>query len=624
MAPKKMVVLGEHHGAASIVQLQTRIQERMAESLHIPPIVAPGNDDGVTNHNRDARPKVRVIMEHFSMDMQGILNQYHNGMLDTQGMMKAYQAVGTEGHNLIPYIPALESAITNDNLRLYGGFIPRPYARMLMQDGVDKAIEEASTAGYIPKGETLDGTDAHYLFFESLLTGRNMHMDAKGDLATDRFRKMFPAQIIKDASMAWCASSLDRILNITGHDKMLIVCGVGHMLYSHGVPERILANCNDSSLHVVKSKDDMLRIACLPVSEGKLSGDYSESPSEEVVSILKDAYGGAESNAADICFMYEETLQNSDDEDEEIRKETQAAYDRVGNTAHLEGGNMKKAHGILTSLNYTQEEIDYAGVDAVNYQGVGCPHRYVQIQPGHAVLDMGSGLGVDSLIATNAVGSTGKVVGVDISNECVQHANKRAKERDLAERLRFVQSPIESIGDKLEDDGKEGFDVIISNGAFCLLPNKKAGFAECYRLLKDGGKISICTTVIKDTLEEGLEWPLCMQTFAKMDELVPMLESLGFVNIEIDMSDSLMEVVEEEEIMSEKNDAGDSETESTREEENEPAITRDEQDNAEEGRFKVHNEDGQKQFRHLENFDMNQLCARVVIKATKKQSQPRS
>ena len=159
-----------------------------------------------------------------------------------------------------------------------------------------------------------------------------------------------------------------------------------------------------------------------------------------------------------------------------------------------------------------------------------------------------------------------------------------------------------------------------------MLPNKNAGFAECHRLLKDGGKIAICTTVIKDTLEEGLEWPLCMQTFAKIDELVPMLESLGFVNIAIDMSDSLVEVEEEEEMMipsgtNDEADEGEHESERSThndEEKNEDSSSRDEQDQADEGRFKVHNENGQKQFRHLENFDMNQLCARVVIKATKK------
>jgi hypothetical protein len=133
-----------------------------------------------------------------------------------------------------------------------------------------------------------------------------------------------------------------------------------------------------------------------------------------------------------------------------------------------------------------------------------------------------------------------------------------------------------------------------------------AGFEECYRLLKSGGRVAICTTVIKDVLEDGVEWPLCMRTFAKMNEIEPMLKKIGFVDINIDLTDSLMEVYdEEEEIESQSIDISDNK--------NIESIAAD-NDNL---RFKVHNKEGQKQFKHLENFDMNQLCARVVIKATK-------
>lgn len=606
-----MVVLGEYHGAAPIVQLQTNIQETMARSLIIPQFSTQNgmNMNINTTHceySEQRKPKVRVILEHFSMDMQGLLNKYHNGMLDTPGLLEAYRKVGTEGHNLQPYIPALESALQNESIRIYGGFLPRTFARILMKEGPDVAIRQASEAGFISNDETLWGTDKHYNFFESLLTGRNIHMDPMGEAATDRFRaKMFPAQIIKDASMAWCAKTLDRIFNVTGQDRMLLVCGVGHMLYWNGVPERILAN--KSELSIVKSKDDILRIACLPVEEGKLGevGEGDIADSGVITRLLTDAYGGSAFDAADVCFIYEDAGDDSDveKEEEQIRQETKAAYDKVGNTAHLEGGDMKKAHGMLTSLNYTQQEIDHAGVDAVNYQGVGCPHRHADIQPGNHVLDMGSGLGVDSLIASKAVGESGRVVGIDLSNDCVQHANKRATERDVGHILSFVQSPIESIGNKI-DNQEECFDVIISNGAFCLLPNKKAGFSECHRLLKAGGRIAICTTVIKDKLEDGIEWPLCMQTFAKISEIGPLLQELGFVDIEIDLSDSLMEIPEPEN--------GEMENEIDDKSEHDCGT-----ENETEGRFKVHNEEGRERYQHLENFDMNTLCARVVIKARK-------
>lgn len=327
------------------------------------------------------------------------------------------------------------------------------------------------------------------------------------------------------------------------------------------------------------------------------------------VELLRDAYGGAESDAADVCFMYvaadlEEEEDNETDGcpaliHDQVRQETQEAYDKVGATAHLEGGDMVKAHGMLTSLFYTPEEIEFAGIDAVNYQGVGCPHRHADIKKGESVLDMGSGLGVDSLLAANAVGKEGRVIGVDLSDECVQHANRRAQERGIDSSLRFHQSPIENFDERV--CGEEVFDVVISNGAFCLLPSKKSGFRNAFKVLKSGGRIAICTTVLKEQLEGDVEWPLCMQTFAKIEELRPMLEELGFVDIEFDFSDSLMEVEVEVEIDDDgkiKNEDGEIEED-------------------EEGRYKVHNEEGREQFRHLENVNMNDLCARVVIKAKK-------
>jgi ubiquinone/menaquinone biosynthesis C-methylase UbiE len=84
-------------------------------------------------------------------------------------------------------------------------------------------------------------------------------------------------------------------------------------------------------------------------------------------------------------------------------------------------------------------------------------------------------------------------------------------------------------------------DVIISNGAFCLAPNKEKAFKELFRVLKPGGRMSVCTTTIKDlNLEPGVSWPLCMRMFVSKNELQPMCEKLGFVDVLIDDSNSSM------------------------------------------------------------------------------------
>jgi len=620
VTPSKIVVLGETHGSFPIIKLQTLIQDTMARSLanvkrnsfssvspslNMKSLLSP-SFGRVDESSTKEEPRLRVVMEHFSQEMQSILDQYNGGSIDAFALLQAYRNIGTEGHHLNPYLPALESARRNNHIRLYGGFIPRTYARLLMKDGIDVALKASRNLGFISENEKLQGTDAHYNFFEGLLTGRDIH---NLETPTERFRaKMFPAQILKDASMAHAVQNILET-DVTGADKVLVVCGLGHMLYSHGVPERIFANNRMGG----GIKRNTLRVACLPVDK-KHEKSNDEGEAFDPVELLKNAYGGPESDAADVCFMYPE------EDDEEVRDgpalvneeyaniqdETQQAYDKVGSTAHLEGGDMIMAHSILTSLHYSPDEIEFVGEDAVNYQGVGCPHRHAHIQKGETVLDMGSGLGVDSIIAARAVGNEGRVVGVDLSESCVTHANRRARERGIESSTSFFKSPIENFDEKA--CGEEFFDVVISNGAFCLLPNKKSGFRNAFKVLKSGGRIAICTTVLKNKLEGDSEWPLCMQTFAKLDELEPMLQELGFVDIEFDFSDSLMEVEgvenENESEQEIKKMKFEGEGEEVEEEE-------------EDGRYKVHNEEGRKQYEHLEKFNMNDLCARIVIKAKK-------
>jgi len=69
----------------------------------------------------------------------------------------------------------------------------------------------------------------------------------------------------------------------------------------------------------------------------------------------------------------------------------------------------------MNFIGYSDEEFLIAGEDAFNYQGVGNPHNFAKIQPGEKVLDLGSGLGVDSFIASHYAGPKGKVIGLDIA-----------------------------------------------------------------------------------------------------------------------------------------------------------------------------------------------------------------
>lgn len=248
-------------------------------------------------------------------------------------------------------------------------------------------------------------------------------------------------------------------------------------------------------------------------------------------------------------------------------------------------GDLTLAGKVMTRLGYTADHIRVAGEDAYNYQGVGCPHHLANIGLGEQVLDLGSGLGVDSFIAASQTGPSGSVVGLDISKMEVEHAQARAEHRHL-ENVTFVNGDMEKMP---FDDNK--FDVVISNGAFCLAPNKEAAFKEIYRVLKPGGRFSVCCTTTKVDLDKDVDWPICMRVFMPLNHTKSLLENVGFSNVIIDDSDSKM-TFEEDDLQVESVEGEVDDT-----------------------RYRIHG--NTPEFKHLENFDMNQLCARVVLFGTK-------
>merc|ERR1711871_1052200 len=208
------------------------------------------------------------------------------------------------------------------------------------------------------------------------------------------------------------------------------------------------------------------------------------------------------------------------------------------------------------------------------------------LQTGETVLDLGSGLGIDSIIAATRVGVHGSVTGLDLSKAEVKHANERATRRGLSQ-LNFVTGDMEKM---TFDENK--FDAVISNGAFCLAPSKEAAFGEIFRVLKPGGRCSICTSVIKKALGPTVKWPICMRMFIHKDAIKPMCEEIGFVDVVVDDSNSLMSFEDEEDDSSESNDA---------------------EDARKKDRAKSAVHVGSAEFKHLSSLNMNDICARVVV-----------
>ena len=146
-------------------------------------------------------------------------------------------------------------------------------------------------------------------------------------------------------------------------------------------------------------------------------------------------------------------------------------------------------------LGYSPAEIDALPISATeSFCGVGNPLSLGEIAAGQTVLDLGSGAGMDSLLAARRVGPDGKVIGVDTCDEMIAKARLNAKKSNL-NNVEFVNARIEKL--PVPD---ESVDVVISNGVFNLCFDKPAVLAEIYRVLRPGGRLQMADIL----LEEGV------------------------------------------------------------------------------------------------------------------------
>ena len=145
---------------------------------------------------------------------------------------------------------------------------------------------------------------------------------------------------------------------------------------------------------------------------------------------------------------------------------------------------------------YSEDELAEVPTGARDWAlGVGNPVRYAFLQPGEVVLDVGSGAGIDTILAARRVGPSGKAIGLDLVEAMGERARAYAVEAGVDGWTEFLQGEMEQI--PLPD---ASVDVVISNGVLNLSGRKSRALAEIYRVLAPGGRISLADLTVDGEL----------------------------------------------------------------------------------------------------------------------------
>jgi arsenite methyltransferase len=188
----------------------------------------------------------------------------------------------------------------------------------------------------------------------------------------------------------------------------------------------------------------------------------------------------------------------------------------------------------VSSNLYSSEETQGVPPAAVAASlGCGNPTALISLQAGQTVLDLGSGGGIDVLLSAKRVGPTGKVYGLDMTDEMLTLARENQRQAG-ATNVEFLKGTIESI--PLPD---ASVDVVISNCVINLSPDKDAVLREAYRVLKPGGRLAVSDVMVRGELPSDVRqsmelWVGCVAGALDERVYISKLRGAGFEEIELD------------------------------------------------------------------------------------------
>jgi SAM-dependent methyltransferase len=189
-----------------------------------------------------------------------------------------------------------------------------------------------------------------------------------------------------------------------------------------------------------------------------------------------------------------------------LREAIQEEYAQVALSPE-QGFHFHTGRPLAALLGYQEEWLDGIPEPAIaSLAGTGNPFSLGEISSGERIVDVGSGAGLDSLIAGKMVGPDGQVIGIDMTPAMLEKASSSAGEGGFAN-VEFRQG----FGEALPvPDGWA--DAVISNGVLNLMPDKSAALAEMWRVLKPGGRLQIGDILVQREVPQAAKEDIALWT----------------------------------------------------------------------------------------------------------------
>lgn len=191
---------------------------------------------------------------------------------------------------------------------------------------------------------------------------------------------------------------------------------------------------------------------------------------------------------------------------ESLRFAIQKEYEMVAREPKR-GFHFHTGRPLAHMLGYLDDWLDGIPEASIeSFAGTGNPFSLGALGPSEKVVDVGSGAGIDSLIAARMVSTAGQVVGVDMTPAMLEKARSAAQKAGISN-VEFRHGYAEKL--PIQDDWA---DVVISNGVLNLIPDKPAALQEMARVLKPGGRLQIGDILIQKAVPESAKHKIDLWT----------------------------------------------------------------------------------------------------------------